>query len=115
MRAVLCVGLRSEAARFGTVAPRVVTEEGEVIVGAPLTASGTTPRDVTAHRATYLAGLTGPGLFDAEVASDGVLVIGGALAPLGADEVPDFLNRILTERKWTAPGMAPARARPLGG
>lgn len=108
MRAVLCIGLRSLNLhhRGDTVAPRLITETGEVIVAEPLRGGN---RGI-AHRVTFLASAIGrPGLYDAEVCSDGAVIPGKPVDP-----VPEFAARILTERGWQAPD-APEPARKRNG
>lgn len=107
MRGILCIGLRSLNFRHRgqSIAPRLITEKGEVIVGEPL---GQGNQGI-ARRVTFLAScIARPGLYDAEVCADGSLIPGKPVDP-----VPEFAARILTERGWQSPDAPePARRRP---
>lgn len=114
MRAVLCIGLRN-ARQVTALAPRLIKENGEIVMGEPLHFTTGLPKP--GQRVTYLASvLRAPGSYDCEVAEDGTII--PSMKPLA--EVPEFAQRILTERAWIAPGSSvsietkpePARRRP---
>lgn len=95
MRAMLLVGLVNAHKRG--IAPRLLTERGEIVVAAPL------PRDRRptdlAERVTYLAGLVreGPGAYDVEIANDGVPLLGSKHEPSEA------ARAILASHGWSLP------------
>jgi hypothetical protein len=94
MRAMLCVGLTRDGR---TIAPRLLTERGEVVVAEAL--PGRYERMTTlGQRVTYLAGFRKAGLYDCEVCDDGTL-----LASDKASAASPQAAALLAAKGWKTP------------
>lgn len=99
---LLCIGLQGRRG-LGSIAPRLVSEDGAIVVAQSL------PRDrvptCLAERVTYLAGVLGPGLYDAEVVSEPAGVEVPIVYPVPLETTPAWARDLFDEKQWTSPAV----------
>lgn len=101
--ALLCVGLRSQHI-VGSIAPRLIRDDGGVTVAASLPCSGE-PLTTLAQRVTYLAGAVGKGVYSCEVVNFplGVEVPIINAEPMDPANVPEWARHVMAVRGWELP------------
>lgn len=100
---LLCVGLRG-GRHGGTIAPRLVTEEGEITLAEGLPPWPAVPATL-GQRVTYLANVLGTGLYGCEVVEQPVGVEVPIVYPIAVptDRVPAWARDLFAEKGWSAP------------